>query len=205
MTDISFNPACKELKIAQIAHLNQLFQLLHFSLYIRPRLLWVKLYANEEKCKSDVSKHSPIRRLKRFPSSCELLMICFENSSPCFYLLGICPTVYNRKPQVITRHVLPLLWNLLSLSSNGSAGGNNTSIRASVGKLTTTLYSIMGSLFIEQASTQLPRVQEKIHDMIGSWQKNTVCRTFGAENMGWSLRKKVFRNCSEVFFFQYYY
>ena len=51
MTDISFNPACKELKIAQIAHLNQLFQRLHFSLYIRPRLLWVKLYANEEKCK----------------------------------------------------------------------------------------------------------------------------------------------------------
>ena len=115
--------------------------------------------------RKNVSKHSPIRRLKRFPSSCELLMIC---SSPCFYLLGICPTVYNRKPQVITRHVLPLLWNLLSLSSNGSAGGNNTSIRASVGKLTTTLYSIMGSLFIEQASTQLPRVQEKIHDMIGS-------------------------------------
>ena len=103
---------------------------------------------------NDVSKLSPIRRLKRFPSSCELLMICFENSSPCFYLLGICPTVYSRKPQVITRHVLPLLWNLLTLSSNGSAGGNNTSIRASVGKLTTTLYSIMGRLFIEQASTQ---------------------------------------------------
>ena len=29
MADISFNIACKELKIAQVAHLNQLFQLLH--------------------------------------------------------------------------------------------------------------------------------------------------------------------------------
>ena len=29
MTDISFNIACKELKIAQIEQLNQLFQLLH--------------------------------------------------------------------------------------------------------------------------------------------------------------------------------
>ena len=29
MADISFNIACKELKIAQIARLNQLFQLLH--------------------------------------------------------------------------------------------------------------------------------------------------------------------------------
>ena len=29
MVDISFNIACKELKIAQIAQLNHLFQLLH--------------------------------------------------------------------------------------------------------------------------------------------------------------------------------
>ena len=29
MADISFNTACKELKIAQIAQLNQLFRLLH--------------------------------------------------------------------------------------------------------------------------------------------------------------------------------
>ena len=29
MADISFNTACKELKIAQIVQLNQLFQLLH--------------------------------------------------------------------------------------------------------------------------------------------------------------------------------
>ena len=29
MADTSFNIACKELKIAQIAQLNQLFQLLH--------------------------------------------------------------------------------------------------------------------------------------------------------------------------------
>ena len=31
MADISFNIACKELKIAQIAKLNQLFQLLHLD------------------------------------------------------------------------------------------------------------------------------------------------------------------------------
>ena len=29
MADISFNTACKELKIAQIAQVNQLFELLH--------------------------------------------------------------------------------------------------------------------------------------------------------------------------------
>ena len=46
MADISFNIGCKELEIAQIAQLNQLFQ----------RLLWVKLYANEEKCKQTSAK-----------------------------------------------------------------------------------------------------------------------------------------------------
>ena len=50
MAEISFNIACKELKIKQIAQLNQLFQFLHLiSSYFRPRL--VKSYANEEKCK----------------------------------------------------------------------------------------------------------------------------------------------------------
>ena len=48
MADISFNIACKKLKIAQIAQLNLLFAV---SLYIQPRLLRVKSYANEEKRK----------------------------------------------------------------------------------------------------------------------------------------------------------
>ena len=47
MAGISFNIAWKELKIAQISQLSTFA----FSSYIRPRLLRVKLYANEEKCK----------------------------------------------------------------------------------------------------------------------------------------------------------
>ena len=50
MANISFNITCKELKIAQIAEANQIFQLLNYSSDIRqPRLVWAKLYANEEK------------------------------------------------------------------------------------------------------------------------------------------------------------
>lgn len=55
----------------------------------------------------------------------------------------------------------------------------------------------MGSLFIEQASTQLPRVQEKIHDMIGSWQKNM-------DIWGWKygviFEKKFFETAVRFFF-----
>jgi len=83
-------------------------------------------------------------------------------------LADMVPTVYSRKPQIISRQVLPLLWNLLNSTSHGSAGGNNSAIRTSVNKLTTVLYSSMGRSFTEHASSQTPRIQEKIHDIIGS-------------------------------------
>ena len=47
MVDISFNTACKELKIAQIAQLNQLFQPLHLAhiyghgFYFSPKGRWI--------------------------------------------------------------------------------------------------------------------------------------------------------------------
>lgn len=81
--------------------------------------------------------------------------------------LDIVPTVYARKPQVISRYVLPLLWNLLD-TSNGSAGAGNSALKTSTSRLTNTLYSCMGRALTEQASSQVPRIQDKIHDIIGS-------------------------------------
>jgi len=64
MADISFNFACKELKIAQIARqLNQLYQLLHLvhiyghGFYESSRMLMKKNVNN------DVSKDSPFQML----------------------------------------------------------------------------------------------------------------------------------------------
>ena len=62
MADISFNIACKELKIAPIAKLKQLFQLLHLvqiyghGFYELNRMLMRKNVHN------DASKDSPIRK-----------------------------------------------------------------------------------------------------------------------------------------------
>ncbi|KAL9952340.1 hypothetical protein ACROYT_G039583 [Oculina patagonica] len=82
-------------------------------------------------------------------------------------LADIVPTVHARKPQIISRHVLPLLWSLLN-ASNGSAGAGNSALKTSTSRLTTTLYSCMGRSLTEQASSQVPRIQEKIHQIIGS-------------------------------------
>lgn len=95
-------------------------------------------------------------------------------SSVCFLCpLDIVPTVYARKPQVISRYVLPLLWNLLN-TSNGSAGAGNSALKTSTSRLTTTLYSCMGRALTEQASGQVPRIQDKIHEIIGSWHSTEV-------------------------------
>jgi len=61
MSDISFNTACKELKmIAQIAQLNQLFQLLHLAHIYGHCFYWVSRMLMSKNVNNDVSKDSPI-------------------------------------------------------------------------------------------------------------------------------------------------
>ena len=62
MADISFNNACKELKIAQIAQFNQLFQLLHL-VHINSNDFYELLVSRmlmRKNVNNDVSKVSPI-------------------------------------------------------------------------------------------------------------------------------------------------
>ena len=61
MANISFNIACKELKITQIAQLNQLFQLLNLVYIYGHGFYELSRMLTEEKCKHDVSKDSPIQ------------------------------------------------------------------------------------------------------------------------------------------------
>lgn len=83
-------------------------------------------------------------------------------------LADIVSTVHTRKPQVVSRHILPLLWSLLNTASNSSAGAGNSALKTSTSRLTSTLYSCMGRSLTEQASNQVPRIQEKLHEIIGS-------------------------------------
>ena len=87
MADISFNIACKELKIAQIAQLNQLVQFLHLvdiyghDFYELSRML-MRTNVN-----NDVSQDSPI--------TCTTY--CFQGKGHCFVTI---PIVFpaNHKP-----------------------------------------------------------------------------------------------------------
>ena len=60
MADISFNIACKELKIAQIAQLNQLFQPLHLVHMCGHGFCELSRMLMRKNVNNDVSKDSPI-------------------------------------------------------------------------------------------------------------------------------------------------
>ena len=90
MADISFNIACKELKIAQIPQLNQLFQFLRL-VHIYNSLVWVESYANEEKCKQWRQKRfaywlRSLLSMQRFGLLC-LQRLDMIQAEPAFLLL----------------------------------------------------------------------------------------------------------------------
>ena len=60
MAYISFNAACKELKIAQIAQLNQLFQPLHLAYIYGHSFYSVSRMLLSKNVNNDISKDSPI-------------------------------------------------------------------------------------------------------------------------------------------------
>ena len=63
MVDISFNIACKELKIAQIAQLNQPFQLLLLIYIYGHGFYELSRMIMRKKVNNDVSKDSPVRSI----------------------------------------------------------------------------------------------------------------------------------------------
>ena len=60
MADISFNIGCKELKIAQTAQLNQLFQRLHLVHIYGHGFFGLSRMLGRKNVNNDVSKDSPI-------------------------------------------------------------------------------------------------------------------------------------------------
>ena len=69
MADISFNTACKELKIAQIVQLNQLFQLLHLVHIYGHGFYELSRKLMRKNVNNDVSKDSPIELVSDVPWS----------------------------------------------------------------------------------------------------------------------------------------
>jgi len=63
--------------------------------------------------------------------------------------------MYPRKPQMVIRHVLPVLWQLVgNLSGSGAIPGSGTNLRQAAQRLATNLYSFMGQSLIDMAENE---------------------------------------------------
>ena len=79
--------------------------------------------------------------------------------------IAVVSDVYSRKPSIVMKHVLPILWSLLQGSGSSAtlAGG---STKDALGRLTRQLYSLMGESLVEHAETKSQRIAQKLKDII---------------------------------------
>ncbi len=73
--------------------------------------------------------------------------------------LALVPRVGQRKPKQVEIHLLPTYWKLLALlrgqnsTANTSSAGGSNSLNSSIHILTTALYTELGSVLLDKASS----------------------------------------------------
>ncbi|XP_067318984.1 TOG array regulator of axonemal microtubules protein 2 [Anolis sagrei] len=74
---------------------------------------------------------------------------------------------YPRKPQIVERHVLPVLWYFLNnMIGNGILPGKSGNVRTVVSKLAKSLHKQMGLKLIEYASSHPQHVIKLLQDLL---------------------------------------
>ncbi|XP_015681071.1 TOG array regulator of axonemal microtubules protein 2 [Protobothrops mucrosquamatus] len=82
-------------------------------------------------------------------------------------LAGLVAVAYPRKPQVVERHILPVLWYFLSnMIGNGVLPGKSGNVRTVVSKLTKSLHKQMGLKLEEYACNQPQHVIKLFQDLL---------------------------------------
>ena len=87
------------------------------------------------------------------------LLICKHLS-----ISAIIKDVYPRKPSMVSKYSLPVLWKLLESSSSASSGSGN--IKEAVHGLANLLYSLMGESLFEQAQAKSHRLRQKLKELL---------------------------------------
>nr|XP_025036786.1 TOG array regulator of axonemal microtubules protein 2 isoform X3 [Pelodiscus sinensis] len=83
------------------------------------------------------------------------------------YLSALVASVYPRKPQVVERHILPVLWYFLNnMIGNGVLPGKSGNVRTVVCKLAKSLYKEMGHSLEDHTSSQPQHVKKSLWDLL---------------------------------------
>ena len=79
-------------------------------------------------------------------------------------ILGIIEDVYPRKPSIVSKYALPVMWKLIDSSSSASSGSGN--MKEAVHGLANLLYSLMGESLFEQAQAKSHRLRQKLQELL---------------------------------------
>lgn len=82
------------------------------------------------------------------------------------FVSDIIQPVFNRKPGLVNRLVLPLLWNLLSTSNSGVVTPGRANLHAAIVRICNTLYQCMGEELTELASSKSARALQRLESII---------------------------------------
>ncbi|KAJ8045651.1 TOG array regulator of axonemal microtubules protein 1 [Holothuria leucospilota] len=84
-------------------------------------------------------------------------------------LTRLVTTVYPKKPQLITRQILPVLWDVLgNMTSSGAVPGGSGNLRKATKELVMSLYQFMGRGLIQEASSLSQRSKTALEGLIDS-------------------------------------
>jgi hypothetical protein len=89
-----------------------------------------------------------------------------RNTSQIYFPLfpAIIKDVYPRKPSIVSKYALPVMWKLLESSSSASTGSGN--MKEAVHGLANLLYSLMGQSLFEQAQAKSHRLRQKLKELL---------------------------------------
>ena len=74
--------------------------------------------------------------------------------------------MYSRKPGLITRVVLPVVWSLLSQNASGHIVQGRANMPETLTKLCGCIYQCLGDVFLQEASSQGARVSQKLESIL---------------------------------------
>ena len=80
----------------------------------------------------------------------------------CFSFPDLVTPIFQRKPNLVHSHILPVLWHLLTTTKVGSAANSRNDISTATAKLCEELYICYGESLYDEAEGQGKAVKEKL-------------------------------------------
>ena len=85
-----------------------------------------------------------------------------------YFYLEIISTVYARKPRLVSRLVLPVIWSFLSTTNSGVSTSGRANLQQAMSRICKTLYQCLGKELIVEAENKGVRAAQRLEIILQS-------------------------------------